>query len=97
MKVLICSGSYEKSLSKLEELSKEIDNIKEFRKGKDETYFETYNGNYYKIIPNSEGTKANKCDKLYIGEEIDRNFIEIILFPMLVLSNIPYEERVVYF
>ena len=97
MKVFICSKEYEKSLSKLEELSKQIDNIKEFRKGKYETYIETYNGDYYRIVPYVDGMKANRCDKLYIGEELDKKFIEVILLPMLVLSNIPNSEQIIYF
>lgn len=97
MKVFICSEDYEKSLSKLEELSKEYDNIMEFRKGKNESSFKTYTGDYYRTIPCIDGMRANRCDKIYIGTEVNDRIVNLVLIPLLGLSNIPYAQRVIYF
>lgn len=96
MRVSICGNTYNESVEKLEELSKQYDNIKEFKKDKNEAYFITYNDDYYRVIPN-ENSRAVRCDKIYVGRDVNKNFVDWVLTPMICSSNIPQEEQIIYF
>ena len=96
MRIIICAKEYLQSEEKLNELIKDVE-ILRVEKYKNSCYFETVDNDLYCAITDNDKFKAGRCDKIYIKNGVNQDFINAILYPLLSQRSLEDENRVVYF
>lgn len=71
--------------------------IKEIRNSSHELYVELKNGDTYRAFGTSENIRDYRCDKVYVNAEIDLDTFIKIIKPILVMSQLPENERIVIY
>ena len=99
MKVLVFGKTYNIARTHLLGM---VDNmkygdIKKIHNSINETYVELNNGDTYQALGASDNARGYKFDKVYVNVEIDSKIIDLIIKPMLVMSELPEKEQIVFY
>jgi hypothetical protein len=55
------------------------------------------NGDSCFVIPSNDSSRGYKYDQVFIEIGTDINFVNIVVLPSLIVSNVPEEDQVIYF
>lgn len=99
MNVLVFGSTYE--IARMHLLSMVDDmkygDIKTMHQSMNETYVELKNGDTYQALCASENARGYKCDKAYVNKEIDSEIVDRIIKPILIMSQLPINEQIIYY
>lgn len=99
MRIMICGLTREIGNNKFDELVEENkENILQVVRLEDgNNRFTTVNGDYYKVIFPIMYYRASRCDRIYIDKNIEDELKYTLLFPLVCNSQLPIDERIIYF
>lgn len=98
-KILIFAKTTERGKEFLEELVGEMKykDVLRVVKNINDMYAELKNGTIYKVVSASDSSRGYKCNKAYVQYGIGKHFIDNIIRPMLILSDLPEDEQIEQF
>lgn len=98
-KIFIFGKTRESAIAFFEDLIGEIkdEDIHRVVKSVNETFVELKDGTIYKVVSASQSSRGYKCDKAYIEYGIDREIIDCVIEPMLIVSSLPEDGQIEYF
>lgn len=98
MKYIIC-GQVGNARYKIEGIynGSNKDDVKKYVKSGSSYMLEFKNGDTYMTVPMNENARGNRCDKIFLGNNVDKDFIDRVLLPFLVHSKLPKEEQIELF
>jgi hypothetical protein len=96
---LVFAKTREKGIAFLEYLVGEMKykDIKHVRKSKQEMEVELTDGTIYQVVSASDNSRGYRCQKAYVQRSIDYEILDNIIYPCLIISDLPKEERIEFF
>ena len=99
VKTLIFGKTKEQGIEFLENLIKNVEseNIVKVQRSKFEFSVELKDGNLYKVVSASDNARGYRCDKDYVSNEVDIDILNNVIKPLLLPSELPDTDRIIYY
>jgi hypothetical protein len=98
-KIIIFAIHRERGTEFLDNLVGEIKHkdINKIRKNLNEYIVELKDGTTYQIVSASDSARGYKCNKAYVENGTDKEILDCVIRPTLVMSTLSNSEQIEYF
>lgn len=71
--------------------------IKYIKRNREEFIVELVDGSIYQVVSATQGERGYKGHRVYVDITIDFEILDYVIKPTLLYSDIPEEDRIIYF